>query len=684
MVSARLASEMKELCDECLIENVYFDLDSGRELSIFLRVFGFLQDRPERCHWLRLAHGGGRYAGRFGWVADLSKLDQLIFLPSCSGCRELRMRTVGPFQAHACRLCADWDFSNVFFPVPKDYPTVFQDGNDVDLPESAPVDPKVCGTHLPCRRIEVEELKSACSSAFDMIRCGKWAKKEAHVYLETHGISKEFCNEVCESATVPGGSPPKIPASWNIPGVDVRHHIDVPMHLCFLGIAKSNFSELISGWLKSRRQATSFLATSAPFLRSVQKLSLSWCPVEVKFGAYVSEHWVSYCRLSKRIYQPLEHLERTDEEYSDPAGLELQQYHWKQKKAWLLAREVEGIEKKSLKSVIETKFEEFLSLPEEELPTIVRPVVSQARLEDVNNLITSWHACISRLMSLNKNPSEFQVGDIERHIKLFLTFVEEFDKSRRRTQCEQDQTAPPKKKRKKETVVQPVWRRKPNYLGLLNYPDTVQLMGPLRMLTELDLKGESHIKHIKNKIQGMHGNWAYNAMLKYYQERSFQFVMKDSVHDLDKEGNSKESMVEIARRLAGSALGSGKRRRGTNYKIYRTKADAIGSLLAAIPIAGVIVEERFYLVLRDETMLEIKPRQWKKQVCGADYFLWEHVEDLAPIQESSEYFLLLPDGLVNTEGAFYLVSSEWRELVRVNRNGFNFVLELPRIPGASY
>jgi len=52
VVSARLASEMQELCDECLIENVYFDLNSGRELSIFLRVFGFLQDRPERCHWL--------------------------------------------------------------------------------------------------------------------------------------------------------------------------------------------------------------------------------------------------------------------------------------------------------------------------------------------------------------------------------------------------------------------------------------------------------------------------------------------------------------------------------------------------------------------------------------------------------------------------------------------------------
>jgi len=201
---------------------------------------------------------------------------------------------------------------------------------------------------------------------------------------------------------------------------------------------------------------------------------------------------------------------------------------------------------------VEAKFNEFILLPEDEHPPIVREVVSTATLDQVNGLIISWHACVSRLMSLNRNPTEPQVADIERHIKLFLCSVEEFDKSRRIAQLEENvrkekqKARNVKRPRREPAVIQPIWRRKPNYLGLLNYPETIRLMGPLRTLTKLDLKGEAHIKHLKNKMkQGMGGTWAYNTMLRYYQERSLRFVLKDSVSDIGM-GGLGEKMKKVA------------------------------------------------------------------------------------------------------------------------------------------
>src|SRR5210317_493343 len=143
---------------------------------------------------------------------------------------------------------------------------------------------------------------------------------------------------------------------------------------------------------------------SEPMLAKIGRLSLAWCQVEPRFGGYVSENWLAYARISKYIHQLLNNLERNDEVYSDPEGLPMGAYNLKQRKAWLLARKIDGVNKKSLKAVVDEKFNQYLIMPEGTvvLPGIVVEVVSKASLAEVSNMVVCWHVCISRVMSLDR------------------------------------------------------------------------------------------------------------------------------------------------------------------------------------------------------------------------------------------------------------------------------------------
>ena len=717
VVAEKVAEELAELFVQSSSLNVFFEANSQKEMAVFLRVFCFLQDRPERCHWLCLAHGNGKFGARFGWAGDLTQEIPLIYLPSCQGCNTWRLNNANATTKRTCTNCFDWDFTNIHFHCPEDFPEVFKTGHD-DLPPFVPTDPRkfVNGMYyLPFKRIHVSELKTACESTFKTVSSNLWSKKEGRAYLETFGISPDFINRICITAeaickTKQDEPMPKLPATWSIPGVDIFHHIDVPMHLCFLGITKAIFSELVSGWLKGGRKSTSFLQKSQPALGKIRKLSLSWCQVETKFGGFVSENWLAYCRISKYTYQLLKVLETKDVLYHDPHDLPLSNYNLTQKRAWLLARQIPGIEKKSTKTVVEHKFKEYLNLPEGELlPGIVRPAVSKALLDDVMNMVVCWHVCMSRVMSLDQNPTDPQVSDIERHVKFFLTSVQEFDKTRCKAQAELDSqrkrkvVVPPNKRQKRnDPIIIPVWKRKPNFLGLLNFPDAIRHFGPIRVLTELDLKGEAAIKLIKSKMnQGLSGNWAYNAMLGYYRERSFKTILKDCLIGIGDEAGApreEDPMIHVAAKIAGEMEddengrneGVIARPRYKKFQKFRKSTDALESLEGNHPISGIVWKGGFYLLVEESTVccaLEIEPLVWGARVCGGDYFSWKKLDwrdesaTKEILKEAREYFLLLP-ALIRLEGSFfYAITSEWKEVVK---RGNRYVLTLPEIPGASY
>jgi predicted RNA-binding Zn-ribbon protein involved in translation (DUF1610 family) len=376
-------------------DNAFFDASSNKELAVFFRVFCTLQDRPERCSWLKLAYGNGKFAGRFGWAGDLS--DKLVFeyLPSCEQCHGRRLKNL--CIDDKCVDCANWDMSELYYPVPKDYPTVFREntmqGNEI--PQFVPLDPRICGSHLSCHKLCINVLKEACCTAFEMVKSRRWTKRNGSAYLETFALSPEFVDKICTAAKNAadsmagetfGDHPLLVPATWKIPGLDICHHIDALMHLCFLGITKANSTDLINSWLKGCRKANAFKAMSTPILKAIGEMSIYWCNVETQFGGYVSENWIAYCRMYKYIHQSLGILSESDKVYKDPPGVPFSSYNLKEKKAWLQARDINGVNGRSRKKEVEEAFARFTMLPILKIPAIVEPVFSQATLEEVNRL----------------------------------------------------------------------------------------------------------------------------------------------------------------------------------------------------------------------------------------------------------------------------------------------------------
>jgi len=356
---------------------------------------------------------------------------------------------------------------------------------------------------------------------------------------------------------------------------------------------------------------------------------------------------------------------------------------------------------------VEEKFDQFLLLDWAELPKIVQPIASEATLDQVNHLVATWQVFVARLMFLEVLPSEEYCADLDRHIKLFLSAVDKFDETRRN-------------KEKKKAKKVPVWRTKPNYLGLLNIPDCIREMGPIRRLTELDNKGEASIKRVKAKIRnGQKGNFAYNAMAALYRETSFRYVLRDGVMDaktfmnesLKKElkpGYDEMSsyMLEVGyERSLSIALNDGEDESGAvrncktakRYKGCRPfvgssgRTKAIESLLGDDIVSGLVLDDRLYFVIKsgNETVgQEIKAIKYRTQVCGADYISYgitgEGDTDLSNAKQD-EFFLMLPmldQNGKRSKGFFYLITSRWREMTHQGEECFS--LQLPKIPGASY
>ena len=93
----------------------------------------------------------------------------------------------------------------------------------------------------------------------------------------------------------------------------------------------------------------------------------------------------------------------------------------------------------------------------------------------------------------------------------------------------------------------------------------------------------------------------------------------------------------------------------------------------------------------DPGPVEIKPSGWwGEDVLEADYFTWSGVSQTATnlevedLTSAKEYFLLLP--LIKNseaqESHFYLLTSEWRELIR--RPNGKYSLSLAEIPDGVY
>jgi hypothetical protein len=683
-VESLLKQELDKMMSPVGEDNLFYVGEARRVCRVFLQLFSLQEDRIERQSVTRSLAGNSNTTARWGWIADLYY--QQNFLPSCSICYQGLLANVdtGVYrQSSTC--CANWDMEGLTYPPPPGYPM-----------ERLPVDRPI----LTFSKLTFEGMDLACTEAFDKVSRGFWKVSSAEIFLKTEGVNAQYGAQVVNAASnrlklnkmnqesaeyrshlllstafnssFPVEQPRK-PATWCYPGVSLVDHIDVIMHLLFLGIISTVLKETFFPWLKAHRLMTDLAQLTRRPLSELDLMRLVWCKAQVindtgTLGGSVSENYLAYCRLGKWLFGCSTVLKERDPVYSDPVRPK-NRYTIAQVRAWYNAREivVPRLDNEELKA-------QFLNDNNQAGGPPPIPEKGEAGIsrETTNDLINSMVALVAHVMV------EGQVGDqevwaVERHVKLFLSTYERFDGHRRRKiAC---RAVPSGQRRRKNKAA---WISHMNFASLLNLPGVMRRYGSLRVLWEGDRKGEGGLPRLKSKVKkGVTGNWSASAARAVVSETALERAIESAASACD--SASAEASVQQLLEAAKLINGQSGSRVYKNYKVYDDEQHALRSLLSGSPvsIAGVKSRTGWYIVLKGRYLLPINRVQGNrgKVVGGAAYFKFEAGVKRPLIGEFGEvdaevldgYALLLPELATGEfQGSHYLITSKWEEM---NVNG---------------
>jgi hypothetical protein len=569
---------------------------------------------------------------------------------------------------------------------------------------------------LKFKKITIAGLKAACSKTHRMILLGRWTNVQGKRYLKTEGLMQALVDKVVDHAsgisdtilTAMRGDATSLevfratlsqdsnftkqlpdPSTWNYPETEICDFIDTIMHQLFLGVTKTFYKGMVLTWLKSNGKGAPYLRSLSEPLKRIESLQLSWAKAKQvgetgKFGGIVSENYVFLARASKWLHAGIGSLPATDSKYQDPDRAR-ENYTASQIKDWFKHRNLpygKDLNAADTKAVWATY---LATLGRQEAPPIVADESEKIPAEVVQSLISSLLPMLSRIM-LSGPVTEAQIMDAERHIKIFLSCVENFDHYRT--------------KRHK-----PLWASSYNFISLLNLPGLMQKYGSLRMLWEGDGKGEGALRLLKRLIvNGLKGNWALCTALRYLKEKAMKHMLRASVDATEWNTECRPTvneMLKVARSIIGDeddtnivgkddddgfAEENNNGKRFGDYNAY-TDIEEVRRVLGMrdMPISAVALEDdqRFAVILQGGTSLVYLIREeFKKTVCGASYFGWSLENtptEYAGGLNITNYCLLLPLDAVlkgNNEDSYYLITSTWKEMLE------DGTVDLSRIPDA--
>jgi hypothetical protein len=274
--------------------------------------------------------------------------------PSCRDCRLKRIQSLRTNDLSAvaatpqCSSCADWEMSEstrhlLLFDAPKNYPEMVADPFNLQgvCPVEAPAGREVGLKRLSYIDVTFKVLVQAVKFAFYNYsrpqhpksrqqpekKVKNWTREQMTAYLQTFCIGDAIQKEICDAALAARDAghepidynlPDRIgnfhfPAAW-MAGLPVTNHIELLMHLLFLGITEKNF-DLVVTWLKMEKMGdATFRSHCQPLLEALSKFQLSWLkchPFNEKkskttdkktTGGWVSENWMAFVRVSKVLY----------------------------------------------------------------------------------------------------------------------------------------------------------------------------------------------------------------------------------------------------------------------------------------------------------------------------------------------------------------------------------------------
>jgi hypothetical protein len=594
---------------------IYSKLHKGL-IRIRGKLISSLQDQPERRGENHLAAHAATLHKRWGWSFPWADFEKV--LKPCATCRATLFDMSVPWVCRSdCPDCTN-------FAHPKNHPLLLHDHGVGGL---CPVGPF---------EIDYSMLADAVLFSHDSIVSGDLEPEEADSWLKVHCIKDatresilehaEKCKEFNDIMADPNSSAvlkaavtrekeenPLLYERWPLPamwerGVHLHQHPDVPMHLLCLGIVKSVLIR-VDGWLTKQRKGKPFCDMVRGSLESIQRLNLSWCVVLPykggKFGGLVSENFLGMSRLLNWFYSQLGDLIPEGPEWTEPTR-EMSDWTGKDCKKWLSLR---GLNTKGNAKELRERASDYRQSPVAEQPPVVRQFGGPVTV--VQDTLVALDAMMSWLMVEQIDDNSYYT-ELERKIRIFLSLYADMDA------------------RLTKLGGTPTWLTRPNFLSLLNLPETIRRFGPIRNLWEGFWMGEGILRFIKpDMIHGLRKYWQRSTMNSLMRKKGMKIIVgrlaeawDDSSPDSDGEENDPSEAVG---NLPGTGVKLFHCYKGTQWVdgLLRNGRDAI---------SAVVVDNVLGLACQDygETCFVPLTRvDWHSSVMTLDYFEWER-ETLPP------------------------------------------------------
>ena len=414
----------------------------------------------------------------------------------------------------------------------------------------------------------------------------------------------------------------KFPSVWER-DVHLYQHVDVIMHLLFLGVVKTVVRKIMN-WAKARNKNASLLRYASGVLDSVSSLGVPWCKAFEyrggKLGGWVSENYLAMTRLAKWFYSALGDL-YTERAYVQP-DKPVKDWKCKELEGWLKAR---GLKYSGNKPVLIARVNGCMRQPggPPELKS-----VKAGPVENALNVINALVAMISRLMATKVD--SHVVADCERHIKVFLNAFHAFDL----------------RFDKKDDI--PSWISSYNFMCLLNLPSVMERFGPLRLLFEGGKNGEGVLPPLKDHLSmGLRKNWPVNVITNILRDKSMDYL-KDEMGDSGESGGQRD------------------------YRRYRSCDPVVRALEEGKPVSAVqLVDGRYGCVLLSKQVMLLDSAGFVGTINGMSYHKWTTESHVIPFQPAhvQHSLILLPQLCVSGlhkgggfPGHYAAVDSDWNEL----------------------
>lgn len=540
------AQELARLQDPSL--QPFFCGKSNKLVKCHFEVLTQLGDNPEKREINGLSRGNSNWHRRSFVAADHGYLINKGCLRACSSCTKKMISrydsgSAGQFPLPSCQQCLNWDVlqdanENInLCPLPDSYPfhgKHIRGGRQVETPGNINRVINIGGKpYLKPFRITYNTLKAAVSEAHDGVSKFRWSQSSTMEFLKVEGFSQSSIDKIYEHAQrakalyiakqIPEADrkeehwnylaqetqnpglflPWPVPSLYSRPGVELQLHIEAVMHIGPLGIGKSTVN-LIQRTQKLDKQEGAFRAENGRYLNSVRRLGLKWLKLmeykTSKLHGWNASHYLGFIRIMPWFYQNYDQAKAgSTNEVLLPPEEEHATWNTKQCRYWLQLRRLNCKGK-----VAQLRERVAKELTKDPPPQPVEP--PGVRADEIQALITSLFEVFTCILAKEVTPE--LINKTEHAIRIFLTNIDMLDQ---KTKAMKDP---------------PFVISRYNFMCLLNIPEQMRTLGPLRNQWEGSNQGEGYLPNIKRKhATGIRLNWAKNLLSGVLRERALAHLL---------------------------------------------------------------------------------------------------------------------------------------------------------------